>query len=53
MRITIDLRRSRTGHLEGVVEGEAGRPALAFHGVIELVNALEVCLAPEPPDDRH
>ncbi|MEU4832607.1 hypothetical protein [Streptosporangium sp. NPDC023615] len=43
MRLTVDVRRTASGHIAGTVEPEAG-PPVPFHGVIELVTLLETHL---------
>jgi hypothetical protein len=52
MRITIDVHRSPTGHLAGSVE-EGGRSgSTPFHGILELVSAIEQRLD-APPAGRQ
>jgi len=50
MRIVLDLHRTPDGSLAGTVEGDGALDAVSFHGVLELVNALEDrCDAPAAP----
>lgn len=54
MRIVLDLHRTPDGSLAGTVEADDALDAVSFHGVLELVNALEdhcdaQAAAPQPP----
>jgi len=54
MRIVLDLHRTPDGSLAGTVEADDALDAVPFHGVLELVHALEdrcdaQAAAPHPP----
>lgn len=54
MRIVLDLHRTSEGVLAGTVEAGGALDAVPFHGVLELVNALEDrcdahAATPQPP----